>query len=430
MLEKYKNFCPVPWTQFATSTIGEQRMCCVMDFETTDVPSHGKFIYTNGKKLTVKNSVLEYINSDSVKLIKEDLINNRQPHTCMCYQNEIIIQPNDDHISKRQSYLNKFNLNTDNDVEEFLKQDHKIDYFDIRLGNQCNLQCLMCTSSLSNQLYDQDLFKSTVNDIQLNDSFTIRKENNKIIFDAKQEKELFDWADENFFNDLEKVISDQLSNNPNQIITFYFLGGEPLLNQPHFNFLNNMYKKGLHKSIALEYNTNLTVNNNEILELWSNFEKCTLALSIDDTEDRYEYIRYPAKWSKILNNLTELKHHMSKTPNVYRTVNIVSVINAFTLDNFTNVENLAKQFNIGSAKIISWGPNYTTPSILTLEEKKEYLNYIPKDNNYSDLETYLFSFGFDNSARKDFFRLLEFWNSRRRKPFKEVFTNLAKVLKL
>lgn len=432
MLNKYKNFCPVPWTQFATSTIGEQRMCCAMDFEKPNVLHHGKFIYKDGKKLTVKNSIAEYTNSDSVKIIKDELINNKQPSTCMCYADESIRNTSDnfEHTSKRISVLNKFNIHTDEDVEKFLDKKNNIDYFDIRLGNDCNLQCLMCAPIFSNQLYEQALFTNNFNDTYIGKDFLISKKNNKIVFDLKKEEELYGWANQSFFVDLEKKVIDQLNQDPDQHITFYFLGGEPLLNKPHLEFLKRLYDKGYSKLIQLEYNTNMTVSNDNLLDLWSNFRKVILALSIDDTGDRYEYIRYPAKWSKIIDNLSTLKQYMLKTPDIYDTVNFVSIYNLFTVDNFTNTESIAKSMNIGCGPIISWGPSYTTPAVLTFHEKKEYLEYIPQDHNYDRIANYIMHFEFNHEARNDFFNLLKFWDSKRRKPFKDVFINLAKVLKI
>ena len=428
MLKKYSNFCPVPWTQIATTTSGDQRMCCMMDRDNgIDLP-HGKFIYTNNKKLTVRDGITSYLNSDSVQLIKDSLVNNKMPNSCECYHNEEILSNNTEkHISKRITSLNHHKLLTDEDVEEFLKKEHLIDYYDIRIGNNCNLQCVMCSPSLSNQLYEQDLY---INDFRTINVYgvDVKKENNKIVIDLAKEKEVYGWANDQFFIDLENIVSKQIEKNPDKIITFYILGGEPLLNKPHFKFLENLYKKGYAKSIGLEYNTNMTVSDNEILNLWTNFHLTTLALSIDDIEDRYEYIRYPAKWSKILSNLSELETFVKSRPDVFRAVNFVSVINLFTIDNYSNTEAVAKSFGLGSGKLIGWGPKGTTPAVLTKNEKDKFLNFIPNDHNFEEIKKYLYSFEFNQEDRDRFFKLLSFWESRRRKSFNKTFINLASVL--
>ena len=150
-LEKYSNFCPVPWTQFATSTDGFQRMCCMM--KPINSITHGWYIYGSGKQLKAVSGLDSYINSDSTEIIKQQILKNIGPEQCRCYFNEKIIESNDQ--SKRVSMLGKYGIYTDSDVEKFIAKDHKIHYFDIRLGNLCNLQCLMCYGGLSNQLYEQ-----------------------------------------------------------------------------------------------------------------------------------------------------------------------------------------------------------------------------------------------------------------------------------
>ena len=81
----------------------------------------------------------------------------------------------------------------------------------------------------------------------------------------------------------------------------HFNGGEPLLSKEHVNFLHAIQNK---HSVHLNYNTNGTVlPSNELLELWEQFRLVQLDFSIDDVGERFEYQRYPAKWSQVTDNL-------------------------------------------------------------------------------------------------------------------------------
>jgi hypothetical protein len=168
----------------------------------------------------------------------------------------------------------------------------------------------------------------------------------------------------------------------------------------------------------------------EIVELWSKFHKLTLAISIDDTEDRYEYVRYPGKWSKILTNLGYVAEAISKHPDVFSIVNIVAVVNFFTAYNFSKLAAVGQQFGINVSKLISTGPVYTTPTILTDEEKNHYAKLIPQDEHRSELINYLNQFTFSEDSRQQFFHMLKFWDSKRRKTFAQVFPELAEILKI
>lgn len=439
-LEKYKNFCPVPWRQFASTTEGFQRACCTMTLRKDELRTlgysreqldackdleDGMFIFDQGQRLKAKDGIETYINSDSIKNIKKMFASNIAPHQCRCYYTEKIYPD-----SRRLSYLGKYGINKDSDVERFLNEAHDIDYYDIRLGNVCNLQCLMCGSGFSNQLYEESLHRARSDHAVIDGGLEIRRVDGKIVFDKDLEKEIFDWANDDFFNNLERRVVEDLKQNPNKLITFYMIGGEPLLNAPHLRFLERLVELGISKNIRLEYNTNLTVVTDSIIELWSKFNYMTMAISIDDIEDRYEYVRYPAKWSKILTNLEAMSQAIKKYPDVFGTVNVVAVINFFTAYKFHELEETVKKFGIETSKIISTGPVHTTPALLTKEEKEDYIKLIKQDTaHYQELVSYVRSFEYSESAREEFNHMLKFWDSNRRKTFADVFPELATILK-
>jgi sulfatase maturation enzyme AslB (radical SAM superfamily) len=403
-LKKYSNFCPVPWTQFASSTDGFQRTCCMISL---DGEPDGAFIFKDGKKLSVSDGVNSYLDSDSISNLKKSFIENKQPNGCRCFFNE----PINSGKSKRTSILNRINLIDDNSVEDFLSKTHDIDYYDIRLGNVCNLQCLMCTAGLSNQLYEQQAYKYKI-------PIDSENKNNKN----------YDWADDAFFQDLEKQIVNKLSSS-NNLITFYFIGGEPLLNKPHFSFLQRMVNLGYAKNIILEYNTNLTVANLDILDLWNNFNKIILAISIDDMEDRYEYIRYPAKWNKIYNNLSEINQYVKQHKEVFKTTNVVPVRNILTCDGYSAFKSIIEsEFNLTVNPLISADPGETIPTILTYEEKMIYLDAVSHDENFDNIEKYIMSFEYKQQDREMFYHMVKFWDSKRKIPFNKIFPLLSGIL--
>jgi uncharacterized radical SAM superfamily Fe-S cluster-containing enzyme len=83
--------------------------------------------------------------------------------------------------------------------------------------------------------------------------------------------------------------------------SIHFTGGEPLLSKEHVELLKAIPNKSV---VHISYNTNGTVcASQDLLDLWSEFQLVELSFSIDDIGKRFEYQRYPAKWTDVTNNL-------------------------------------------------------------------------------------------------------------------------------
>lgn len=358
-------------------------------------------------------------------------INNVAPKQCRCFSIESITEIN----TKRKYTLTENNLKDDASVEKFIQETHAITYYDIRLGNICNLQCLMCAPVSSNQLYNQETYKNSIDrnpNKNPNESKIILdslKNETKNIKDYYEKLYTFDWANDDFFHKLEQQITKQLSNKV-ELITFYFIGGEPLLNKPHFKFLRRLVELGLSKYIQLEYNTNLTIVTDDILKLWNNFAHLTLAISIDDIQERYEYIRYPAIWNKIYNNVKEISHYINNKSNI--SYNIVPVRNILTCDGYSQLKSyFESEFNLSKIyPLMSDSPSHTVPSILTYDEKMLYLDALPQDKNFEDIKKYILKFEYSDTSRSMFFKMLPYWEHTRNTKFKDTFTLLSAILKI
>jgi hypothetical protein len=86
----------------------------------------------------------------------------------------------------------------------------------------------------------------------------------------------------------------------------YFAGGEPLLIKEHKVFLLEIIARGYAGQISLRYNTNGILVNDEIIEIWSQFRKVKVGVSLDGIGPRGEYIRYPLDWKEVESNLVKL----------------------------------------------------------------------------------------------------------------------------
>jgi sulfatase maturation enzyme AslB (radical SAM superfamily) len=114
--------------------------------------------------------------------------------------------------------------------------------------------------------------------------------------------------------------------------TIYMLGGEPLVVDFHDEMLEYIIKKGRSKFIALNYNTNLQIDLERKMDLWKHFRAVDISVSIDGERKTYEYIRWPGKWQKVVDNLTRI---FTNNYNIH--VNIATTVQNLNVDNLTSL---------------------------------------------------------------------------------------------
>lgn len=148
--------------------------------------------------------------------------------------------------------------------------------------------------------------------------------------------EQMSW-DKNTFNntwyenpDFWKQIYEQIPN----IRQVYFAGGEPLMIKEHKKFLEEIINRGYSDKILIRYNSNALLLDDSIIELWKNFKHVKFAVSLDATDERNYYIRYPSDWDTIVKNL----HKLDNTPDNIQ----VSIATAIQILNIKHLPDFAK----------------------------------------------------------------------------------------
>jgi sulfatase maturation enzyme AslB (radical SAM superfamily) len=86
----------------------------------------------------------------------------------------------------------------------------------------------------------------------------------------------------------------------------YLAGGEPLMMKENEIVLQALMQKNPECHICV--NTNLSqIENNRIFDLLISGKNVQWLVSVDDMNERYEYLRYPGKWNIFAKNLHTLK---------------------------------------------------------------------------------------------------------------------------
>ena len=289
-------FCPIPWIMLAIRTNGDVRVCC----QTNQGPTQG--ILNDGERQPYnlgKNKISESKNAELACDVRLSMLKGERHAECIrCWREE-----DSGMISRRQQEADMWKeVFTFNDAEKITEEQGRIPdsfepvYYDLRLGNHCNLRCRMCYPTDSAGWYREytDIFQAD----SFPDTHGIVKLVKKPGGDWQAEKRDYDWClRESFWQDLESKIK--------HLRHIYIVGGEPLLIERHYQFLEKCINQGQAKKIRLEYNTNITAISDRVLDLWQHFKQVRIGASIDALGELNDYIRYPSKWNQVEKKFTK-----------------------------------------------------------------------------------------------------------------------------
>lgn len=372
-----KTFCPLPWTHLATHPHGSVTLCCESDM--TNRASEAQNLPR--EFITLNNSTYDFekiMNSDMFKQVRKDMLDGKMPSPCSkCYKLEAL---GNESKRTRDTSLLEFSLQ---DAQRITQSDGTLtevnfEFIELRLGNICNLACRSCNpQSSSKWISDWE---------KLND----RK------FDMPQS--LFNWPlDEQFWANLAEHC-----NNTRKV---YINGGEPLLVDKHMKFLEFLITKDLAKNITLVYSTNSTIINDKYIDLWNAFKQVEFMVSIDDLEDRNNYLRHPAKWDKILKSF-EWLHSLGHKTYILQTI---SIMNIYYIKEFWEYFR-ARGVNVSHNMVHH--PNYYSAANAPQHAKQAILNKIVDMPFYNQINNFLsqeddpqaFEKFFDENKRLDVIR--------------------------
>lgn len=313
------SFCVLPWMHLATNSGGNLRLCC------NSTPGKNLVLDNTGQPLNLSQitSVNDFWNTDWLKTIRRDMLQGNRPSVCeRCFREE------DAGVrSARQGWNEKYFENVTNQVAATSPEGHvepQIEYVDLRLGNLCNLRCVMCNPYASNQWV---------------------KDWNQINPD-----EVLPAAELARLSRLKWFENDQVWSVLEEILPtireIYLTGGEPTLAKKQYELLQKCIDRGFAKRITLKYNTNLVHLPDKLLGYWKNFETIRLNVSLDGYGELNEFIRYPSCWDDIHQNLLRLDELARECPHlkvsVHTTVqahNMAKLIELFEyLKSFENIQ--------------------------------------------------------------------------------------------
>jgi len=309
-------FCVLPWIHVATRPNGDARLCCGSNASqaTKGILDAGLVKKENGQPANFgTDTITSAINNEYMRDVRMTMMQKQIPASCAkCFEEEA------NGIVSKRVWETYYWDNEGLDLDEIISSTQwdgsippVIRYLDLRLGHTCNLKCVMCTPHDSSR-WTQDYDKL----IGVTKSPIILKQIN--------------WDSEKFNNtwyerpELWEEIFEQIPN----MLQLYFAGGEPLMIKEHRRLLEEIVARGHSKNITLRYNSNGVLVDDKMIDLWSNFKEVRFAFSIDATEDRNHYIRYPVSWEETAAAL----HKLDNTPDNIK-VGIACAVQIFNVKN-------------------------------------------------------------------------------------------------
>ena len=280
-------FCYAPWSNLDISPTGTISPCC--KFQTQ---------YYSDKFNILTHDLESYTNSQMIQTVKKQFLADQWPAGCERCQ----IEEQHNIQSKRQLDYTRWK----DHYKQFDIKTEKIITASIAFGNTCNLKCITCSPVSSSKWHQEyaEIYSKNIAPIKF----------------------------------YKKNFVEEFSKQSPAIVHLDVPGGEPFLSgiSEQQQLLKYYVDSGQAKNISLHYTTNATVMpNEEWWNLWKHFQEVEIQLSIDGIGNRYEYIRYPADWNNLVDNVFKYTAQQKTSSNMRLSVShTVSAYNIYYLDEF------------------------------------------------------------------------------------------------
>ena len=269
IMQNHKNFgCAMTYHGISINQDGNLDPCCqYIRQENLPVVGYGN---------------MDYFTSTVRHRMREDVNNGIRHAGCQkCWAEE------DSGLTSLRQFAEKwyppesdsfFFVNESNDTENI-----PVYHLELRLGNFCNLKCIMCTegsssSVLAERVQHRELY-STIG-----------------IYPYNPHIEPW-WEDPRFLDFCEQRL--------HRVRRINFTGGEPFIIPEVLSVLER-----INKQVTVSFNTNLTRVSNQLIDQLKLFDNVEIVISLEGIGAHNEYIRYPSIWTDITQNLQRLREQL------------------------------------------------------------------------------------------------------------------------
>lgn len=338
------NYCASPWNSLHEGPQGLVSTCCK-----TREP-----IGWSGEQ-----TFEEMYNSDHAKSVRRDFLAGKKPRQC----NSCWVQEKNGSVSLNRIHgsamstmpvLEELMANTDPDGTLHV---HKPEWLDLLWTSKCNFACLGCSPELSSTINTK--YKREFAILNGNDPDTYY--NNMTNWDNGTQHKL-----------------DYVLKHADTIRSIHLNGGEPWMSEETYELLEELLRRGLHKTIQIWSHTNGSITRSykgvdiveEYLVHWGQNAKVTM--SNDGFGSVGEYTRYGYRDKKWLETYAKVRESGV----------ILTIQTCWNMFNAPNIDELGAWF-IDNCPGTVWQPPYDLPdgslTIWTNETlEPNMLQYLPE----------------------------------------------------
>lgn len=274
---KNKSLCPLPFAGLYIDPNGTVR-CCSISKERLGNIHHDK--------------ITDIVQGETVKNIRKQMLDEKFPSNCSeCYEREKnYTDINFKNISNRLYHVGKLGTAP---MKLYESEDNfELQQLDVRWRNTCNGACVYCGPELSSRWA-----------VEMNDHKRMDKQ---------------------AMSDSVEYVYDNLAN----LKTLYLCGGEPLMMKENVRLMEVITETN--PTLDIRINTNLSNLDNKVFDIIKHLPNVHWILSAEATDSKFEYIRYPLKWGKFIENIQVIQ----KLPHKISLNMSWNILNAFGIFEF------------------------------------------------------------------------------------------------
>jgi hypothetical protein len=274
-IKRPETLCMAPWTHTYLSPQTERRMCCAsrepaQNFEQYIDTSVGTGVYR-------PVSLNEHWNSPHMRSVRLRMMQGEiLPECAVC--NEKLLNTD--------VYRSYFNRLFEHKYEECMRATDRYGFtqvrpvsWDYRFSNLCNFKCRMCGDMLSSSWESE------------------QRQHNMIDFTNSKNNWMQPEVREQISQFQDTQIEDEfaLAVEQHRVEEVYWVGGEPLMYEQHWRYMQRIIELGDGKNVYARYNTNLSRVSYRGVGLYADIlahvRDWQICASLDGTGPTGEYIR-------------------------------------------------------------------------------------------------------------------------------------------
>ena len=338
-MHKPETMCLAPWTHTYLSPQTERRMCCASREPAQNFEQYIDTSSGTGKYIPL--TLEQHWNSEHMRSVRRRMMAGETLPECQVCNDKLL------NTSVYRTYFDHLFEHKLPEVFASTTEDGSTTMapvsWDYRFSNLCNFKCRTCGDMLSSAWESE---QKTHNMVNLTDS-----KNNWMVPEIRQQISRFQDTQ------IEAEFSSAVEQH--RVEEVYWVGGEPLMYEQHWRYMQRIVELGDGHRVYARYNTNLSRVDYKgcglYVDLLDHLRDWQICASLDGTGAIGEYIRTGLDYNQFLLNFEAgLKHQRNR-----RQMRLDFTLTLPGMFEVGAMQDLAAEYNVEllSKVIFSFGPD-------------------------------------------------------------------------